>query len=382
MVKLFVTGDNHIGKKYDRYPAVKETLIRSRMESLQTMVRKAEEEGCRFFVVTGDLFDNINTVRLADVRQTAAHLASFNGTVLILPGNHDYYTGEEKVWQDFENALAETEHNVILLKEFREYAFETEEGDVIFYPAFCQSKHAKENNLGWIRDASLPEGPAIRIGVAHGAIEGITPDLKEEYFLMKESELEAIPMDAWLIGHTHIPYPDTLQTEEETAGYRIFNAGTHEQTDLHNRTEGLCFILSVEKTEKGSRVLARKFISGNVRFYDIPVSVRPDSAHALRDAVQAAVKGLGPRSVIRLTLQGSLKAEEYSEREKICQELLGDFLSYEINDHALSEEITIEKIRDTFNEKSFAAQFMERLMDEPAELQMAYQLLGKCRETE
>ena len=26
MVKIFVTGDNHIGRKYDRYPEIKEKL--------------------------------------------------------------------------------------------------------------------------------------------------------------------------------------------------------------------------------------------------------------------------------------------------------------------------------------------------------------------
>ena len=69
MVKLFVTGDNHIGRKYDRYPEIREKLIESRFNCLQDMVRKAEMEGCDFFVITGDLFDNINSINYQSFSQ-------------------------------------------------------------------------------------------------------------------------------------------------------------------------------------------------------------------------------------------------------------------------------------------------------------------------
>ena len=41
-----------------------------------------------------------------------------------------------------------------------------------------------------------------------------------------------------------------------------------------------------------------------------------------------------------------------------------------------------EKIRAEFAEIGFAAQLLERLLDEPQELQMAYTLLKKCQEQE
>ena len=211
MVKLFVTGDNHIGRKYDRYPEIKEKLIKSRIDCLQDMVRKAEEEGCDFFVITGDLFDNINSIKVGDVKNVVMTLSAFNGRVLVLPGNHDYFTGDDKVWRDFENALTKTDHNITILNEFREYSFtDIGDKDVVIYPAFCQSKHSVENNLGWIKNAEIETRESINIGIAHGALKGITPDMKEEYFLMSEEELKKIPVDAWLIGHTHIAYPGDL----------------------------------------------------------------------------------------------------------------------------------------------------------------------------
>ena len=379
MVKLFVTGDNHIGRKYDRYPEIKEKLIKSRIDCLQDMVRKAEEEGCDFFVITGDLFDNINSIKVGDVKNVVMTLSAFNGRVLVLPGNHDYFTGDDKVWRDFENALTKTDHNITILNEFREYSFtDIGDKDVVIYPAFCQSKHSVENTLGWIKNAEIETRESINIGIAHGALKGITPDMKEEYFLMSEEELKKIPVDAWLIGHTHIAYPGDLDETKETVGYKIFNAGTHEQTDLHNNSEGDCFIIRIEKNDGEPTVYAKKYISGKIRYYDIKVQL--GAGTGLKESLAKKAGGYTGNSVIRVTVSGTVPRTEYEDRKKIYEEVLGEYLTYEVNDNELSEEITIDTIRREFAETSFAAQFMEQLMSDPTELQMAYKMLQECME--
>ena len=382
MVRLFVTGDNHIGRKYDRYPEIKDKLIESRFICLRDMIHKAEQEECDFFVVTGDLFDNTNTIKVSDVRKVVEILAEFNGRVLVLPGNHDYYTEEAKVWRDFEKAMSDCDNNIFVLKEFDTYEFDDIQGQkVTFYPAFCQSKHSSTNNLGWIKQSQINTVDTINIGIAHGAIQGITPDMKEEYFLMTETELKNIPMDVWLLGHTHIPYPGDLQEAKETAGYRIFNAGTHEQTDLHNNTEGNCFIIRVEKTDDGkSTVYARKVVSGRVRYRDLNVFVRSNSGDLLKNAIESAVEGCPENTVVRLNIAGTVSQDEYLNRKQLYTDTLSRFLTFEVVDNELSEEITLDKIRSEYAETSFAAQFMERLIDNPSELQMAYELLKECQD--
>lgn len=381
MIRIFETGDIHIGKKYDRYPIVKDKLIQSRFDVLRNMVHKAEEEGCELFFVTGDLFENIVNIKVSDVKKVVDILAEFPGNVVVLPGNHDYYTGEEKVWKDFENALSNTSHNITLIKEYKPYDFDAGDESVVVYPALCDSKHSKENKLDWIKEADIQKDGVINIGLAHGAIKGVTPDMKYEYFLMTERELSDIPVDVWLIGHTHVPYPADLKEDEDTVGYKIFNAGTHEQTDYNNNSEGNGFIITIEKQGSNAKVLARKYVSGQVRFYDIPIIVDPDSDTALNDAIKNAVADKGKNSVIRIKVSGSVKQSEYLEKDRIYKELLGGFLTYEPEDNELSEEITVDKIREEYAETSFAAQFMEELIDDPTELQMAYQLLQDCKES-
>lgn len=372
MIKVFVTGDVHIGKKYDRFADIKEDLIQSRFDCLDKAIKEAEKKNCDYFVVTGDLFDSVSNIKQTHVQKVVDILSGFGGRVLVLPGNHDYYTGEEKVWKDFVNSLDKTDHNIILITKMEPLVFDDGDEPVTFYPAYCQKKHSEENNLGWIKKSKIDRS-VFNIGIAHGSISGLSPDLKNEYFLMTEQELNSIPVDAWLIGHTHIPYPTDLQEDQDMSGYTIFNAGTPEQTDLSNNTEGICFILTMDKKQRKTVVNARKFVSGSIRYFDLRLEVGKAGLDA---AIEEIVKGLPDRSVVRLTVSGSVPEEEFSERGRIYERHLDRFLTYEIEDSELSERITVEKIRSEFAEIGFAANLLENLMD-PKEVQMAYELIKK-----
>ena len=71
---------------------------------------------------------------------------------------------------------------------------------MIAYPAPCHSKHSDVNNIGWIKDNEKFD-PNFTIGIAHGALEGISLIWKIIIILCLK-ELEDIPVDVWLLGHT------------------------------------------------------------------------------------------------------------------------------------------------------------------------------------
>lgn len=377
MIKIFVTGDNHIGLKFDRFPDIKEKLIESRIESIRSMVHKAEEEKCDLFVITGDLFDRVNKIKKNDVKSVVQILSQFGGNVLVLPGNHDYYAEDENgVWKDFAKAVKECENNIKLITKMEKFTIDIGDEIVTIYPALCQSKHSHENNLDWIKSSDIDVN-GYNIGIAHGTIEGVSPDIKNEYFSMGKKELENIPVDVWLIGHAHISYPD-LPLNKEEDGYKIFNAGTHEQTDFSNNTEGNAFIVSIDN-ECGKKIVsARKIRTGNIRFYDLSVSV--DSETGLKSSIERAINEVPNKSnsIIRLTLSGTARADEYAERRAIYRDALREFMTYEVKDDDFAELITKEKIRAEFPEIGFAARLLEELKD-PKEVEMAYKLLNDCR---
>ena len=244
-----MTGDNHIGLKYASHENAG-ILAESRINAFAGMVEEANSEKCDLFVITGDLFENTYNIPKKTVAAVVELLAGFHGTVAVLPGNHDYYDKDAKLWQDFRSLIL-TQDNIMMLTEYRPYDLTIGSAEVTLYPALCTSLHSApgQNNLGWIKEANIVPDSRFRIGIAHGAVEGETIDSEGQYFMMKRAELESIPVDAWLIGHTHVPFPKNL-TDEYTPCDRILNSGTHVQTDVSCNTEGLCFIVEISDDKK------------------------------------------------------------------------------------------------------------------------------------
>ena len=378
MIKLFVTGDNHIGINYNSMPHLKQELIESRFETLERMVKKADEVNCDLFLVTGDLFDKVTGITKEFVKRTADILSTFGGDVVIIPGNHDYYTEGVDIWKKFDQVKGS---NTILLNKYEEYPITVGDNKVVFYPAFCDSKNSENNKLDWIK-SSVMDSNAYNIGMAHGAVEGITPDTKKQYFYMSRSELDAIPVDVWLIGHTHLQYPDNLSEDKDIEGYRIFNAGTHEQEDLGDNTEGVGFIITLDKQSSGTKVLARKFVSGKFRFVRNIIAMTPASSTTLKDEFDALKEKYGSNYIVDVILKGVVKPDEFADRQKIYDDFESAVKYLQVNDDDLCEEITSAKIREEYAETSFAAMFLEKLIeeDDPATLQIAYDLVKDCQE--
>lgn len=373
MLRIFVTGDNHIGLKYTSHEQAS-VLAAARTGAFEAMVRRANEEGCGLFVITGDLFENTYGIPRKDVRSLLEVLSRFHGTVAVLPGNHDYYDPEAKVWQYFRELMASCD-NLMLLADYRPYKLTVDGEDVVLYPALCTSLHCApgQNNLGWIKNTPIPRDGAYHIGIAHGAVEGETIDREGRYFLMKRQELEEIPVDVWLIGHTHVPFPHNL-TETYSAAGRIFNAGTHVQTDVSCNTDGQCFVVEVARDKT---VRAKKVCSGNLRFYRRTIHV---TAGSLEQTICRELNDILDNSVVDLVLEGAVTAEEYENRAQIVDNVLSRFVEGTCSDYSLSKQITRELIVSEFPETSLSAALLTALMDDPKEAQLAYELVKSLKE--
>lgn len=373
MLRIFVTGDNHIGLKYASHEQAS-ALASSRITAFDSMVKAANDEDCALFVITGDLFEYTYSIAKKDIKTLLDTLSRFHGTVVVLPGNHDYYDSTVKVWQQFKEAV-ETHDNIMLLTQYHPYPITVQDEEVVLYPALCTSKHSEpnENNLGWIKETIVENDGAYHVGIAHGAVEGETIDSEGQYFLMKRSELESIPVDAWLIGHTHVPFPRNL-TEEYTACEKIFNAGTHVQTDVSCNTEGLCFIVEISDDKA---VRAKKVISGNLRFYRRHITV---IAGEMESIINRELVDLADNSVVDIILTGAVTIDEYERRTSIIEKALSRFIEGTYNDSSLSKLISKALIDAEFPETSFSAGLLTSLLDNPKEAQLTYELLKTLKE--
>ncbi len=369
MLKILHTGDLHLGRGYQKQeqeaPAVAARYRQARMEALESVVQLAERERCDVLVVAGDVFDS-HTPSLELVQSVSRVLERCVCPVVILPGNHDYCEGpEDKLWTRFRECAGE---NTLLLTQSKPVTV----GQMVFYPCPCTDRYAEGNALDWLKRETTRDESRVQIGLAHGALEGLSFDREKRYYYMTREELERCRMDLWLLGHTHVPYPE----QAVISGQRIFNAGTHQQTDVADNAEGSVFLIEVAEDKT---VTARRLHTGVISFARREAVLR--HGDSLTKVLAAAGEGLDkPDTTLRLTLSGVALAEEYQNRYALYEQEAQKYLKLEVLDGGLQQEITGEMIDAETLEGSLENQLLKRYMDDPELLNLAYGLVRACRE--
>lgn len=364
-LKIFHTGDIHLGMKFNNYAEdVKETLVEARFLSLENMINKSNELNADIFVVAGDLF---NTIQIAkrDINRTVKILDKFNGAcVLVLPGNHDYDNGMTDLWREFTKIPSE---KIILLNEKKPYFLNDYDLDVVIYPAPCHSKHSSENSLQWIKEEGLLDTGKYHIGVAHGALEGLSPDLEGNYYYMGINELNSIPTDLWLLGHTHVRYP----LKDEIVDNKIYNAGTPEPDGLDYVDEGSAWLITLND----EKIFAERIITGEYRFFDKGFELNSDED---LDSIESwTLKDDPSKKIVRLSLEGSISNEAYSNLSNYYRGLESKLFHLIVDDSNLRVKINKDTIEREFTKGSFPYEFLNRLTHDEEALQIAYDLLRR-----
>lgn len=378
MVRVFVTGDNHIGLKYMKY-RTRESLSKIRIDTFSGMVEKANLEGCSLFVITGDLFENTYGISKQDVRRVLTILSEFHGTVVIIPGNHDYYDKDTRLYKYLSTSLSDFD-NVLYVCEEKPIELKLEENTVILYPSICKSLHSErgENGLSWIKSEGICADSFVRIGIAHGSLEGESLDSEGVYYPMTRDELSKIPVDLWLLGHTHVPFPKISECDKYVKSDNVLNPGTHSQTDVSNLTSGECIIAEIRDGDGVKDVYVKRFISGGIGFYRVSVNVNA----SLKESLDDGLKHIPDGSVVELELFGGVGDEEYRERDAIISEALSRFSEYKYSDEGLCRIISKKLLDSQYPETSFAYGFLDSLLARPDCAQLAYELLEELSEVE
>ncbi|MFA6941460.1 MAG: metallophosphoesterase [Clostridiaceae bacterium] len=363
-IKIFLTGDLHIGMKFNSYPEnLRNLLVEARLDSLKRTIKAANEESCNIFAVAGDLFDNIK-ISNKDIDRVIKTLSQFSGEcVLVMPGNHDYDNGMVDLWKRFKESLSE---KIVLLNENRPCSLENYSINAIAYPAYCSSKHSDNNNLDWIKEIKEYDDTFFHIGLAHGSLQGLSPDMEGNYFPMTEKELLSIPMDVWLLGHTHISFP----FNEKTLSDKIFNAGTPEPDGFDCRHNGNAWIIEIDnkKTVRGNRIE-----TGIYRFYDESRDIFDQES---LENIKQEFLGKDPENnLLRLSLKGRISEDLFNDRHKFYQELDKALAYFKIDDSELGIKISKEDIKKEFIEGSFPYQLLNQVSDDQEALQIAYEII-------
>ena len=374
-VRILHTADLHIGLKFTRggYPPdLRDRLVEQRLKALRSLVDLANERECDLLVIAGDLFDNPRVTK-GVVRKAAEALNRFEGVVAVLPGNHDYTQTDDPLWPSFVDALGEGHH---LLRQ-EEPCDLTDQGlPLVLFPGVCTSRHSRENAIGWIAPAldglSLDDGTR-RVGVAHGSLEGLSPDFDGDYFPMTPAELNAIGMDLWLLGHTHVRHPDRDRFEEE----RILFSATPEPDGFDCRHGGHAWIVEISETGATS---GESVSTGTFQFHKVEKVVTSETD--IKKLRSEFARFNVDRDLVKLSIRGRVPAHVFEGRHDLLASLQERVLYLEADLSGLMKELRAADIEREFTEGSFPFRLLTGLVGEdgdPEALQIAWELVKEAR---
>ena len=318
-------------------------------------------------VLAGDTFD---CHRLPDhlLERAAAVVAAAPLPVVILPGNHDFHAGAtDDFWKNFERP----EHGrFLLLDEARAYPLREWGIDAVLYAAPCGSKYSATHALSWLEGAERPEAK-FHVGIAHGSFEGLSPDLQGNYFPMKADDLLRTRLDLWLLGHIHVPFP-----LKPGAGDRIFYSGTHEPDGFDCRHEGRAWLLELQPDRS---LRAEPHSTGQFRFREVELELR---SLANLEEWAGRFRAEAARTLLKLTLRGSLPREEYARFAEVLENIQREFFFVKADFSALRVALSAEDIDREFSRESFPHRLLRELSasdPEGAALQAAFEILREAQ---
>ncbi len=368
-LKILHTSDIHIGMRFNNYPdEVRGKLVEARISVLDRLIDIANKEQCDLFIIAGDLFDKISKIAKKDIVSVIKSLDQFSGEcVLVMPGNHDYDNGMTELWDTFSKNIT---GKIVLLNENSIYNLNNYDIDGVIYPAHCDSKHSDTNNLSWIKE--LEDKPDVKwhIGIAHGALQGISPDIDNRYFNMSERELVDIGLDLWCLGHTHIPYPNTSIIDSSN----VFNPGTPEPDGMDCKHGGNAFIIDIDDNKD---IKATAVETGKYRFYDLKYIVEDERDF---EKIEEELLSNSPnRKMVRLKLTGRLNKEVYDIKGDYYKKFNSNLGYFNVDDSELKIKITKEIIEKEFTKDSFPHKLLNSLADEEGAMQLAYELIKEVK---
>ncbi|MGE5497281.1 MAG: metallophosphoesterase family protein [Syntrophothermus sp.] len=373
-IKILHTADIHIGLKFTGrdYPSgLTEKLVADRHDTLERIVELANSNACDLIVIAGDMFDRI-TVSKADVRQAAEILNRFTGTaVAVLPGNHDFIEdNQNNIWKSFREKM--NEHLLIFLEKPRVYSTNIGEVPINFYPGPCTTKHSKTNMISWIKEAGK-NSSAISIGVAHGSVEGLSPDIGKGYYPMQTEELRNCGTDLFLLGHTHVRFPQ----DNGHFSPAFFMPSTPCPDGFDCSHEGYVWIITIDDNKKLSYESVK---TGKYLFLSRELNI--GSADDLVKIENEILAFPGDTTLLKLKLNGRISKSDYPFLEGLKNVISRQLAYAEFDFDGVTLNIDREYIDANFSRDSLPYRLLSRLAaaDDQLALQLAAGLIGESKE--
>lgn len=220
-------------------PGAQETFSQARFSAIRTLGRIAAEHGCAFMTVCGDVFDS-NQVDRRTVARALDALKDFPVPVYLLPGNHDPLNAAS-VYRS-ERFLNEKPAHVHVVES--PVPVPVTPGVELLGGPWLSKRPAFNPFREALRVPAPPPG-VIRIGLAHGGLDALSPD-PAAAAVLELAELERAIVDR---RFHYVGLGDRHSTLAAGSTGRIWYSGAPEATDFREDGSGSALLVEIEGDE-------------------------------------------------------------------------------------------------------------------------------------
>lgn len=299
-LSILHTSDWHIGKPFGRLDEGVAAILRhARLRACDRLASAARAGGAGIVLVAGDVFDR-PSLPDRDLRAPLEQMNVHRDLVWhVIPGNHDPAVAGG-IWDRVRRIGLPG--NVVLHLQSRPVEIA---GGVWLLPAPLASKAMSADPTAWMDAAVTPPG-ALRIGLAHGSIQGFGSEHR--------ASIEIAPDRPKLAGLSYLALGDWHGVRE--IGARAAYCGTPEPDGFLDNAPGFALLVTVEGPEAPPRIVRREI--GEHRWLKRVIDGGRSSDIA---GLEAEIEGLGAlakQALLAVEVTGRVTmAEESSLRERL-----------------------------------------------------------------
>ena len=356
-MKIIATADVHLGMKFSGYGSNQTELADERFRALERVVEAGNSRDADLLVVAGDLFHRAGVAQKI-VERAAAILDRFSGAAIaVLPGNHDYRAPEgDRLWAGFRAAAGD---RTLVLDRPGPVDLAHYDLPVTVYAAPCDAQHGAMHRLAWTTGLTRPVSRYV-IGIAHGSIDGLTLDAEGHYFPMERQFLASLPVDLWLIGHTH--------RWHDAHDVRIVVPGAPEPDGFDCAAPGCASLVTLPEPPSSGGTLNRYEVetlpTGRFRFVDAAVALHDPEGACSADELETEVMRAVPdgEALVRLTISGMIADGTFERWNAVRGRLLEDPRIIRVDDDGLQRLLGQRDVDRRYAAGSYAHRLLSRLV--------------------
>lgn len=287
MLKLLHTADWQIGRLYGSFePDDAVPLAEARFAAVERLAAVAHDAKVDAVIVAGDVFD-AQTVSARSIRRLFNALSGYGGPWVMIPGNHDAALAES-VWTHAAR-LGALPPNVHLVLEPK--VVELPELRLALLCAPLTQRHTYGDLTDWFDSAQTP-ATWFRVGVAHGAVQGVLAEDIDSANPIAPQRSERAGLDYLALGDWH----GTKCIDERT-----WYSGTPEPDRFKSNDAGQALLVELNQAGAVPRVQALRTAQFRWRQMSCEIRVPSDL-----DGLIASLDRTEAQDVLDLVVSGAV----------------------------------------------------------------------------